>query len=123
MTIEIKHRLTGKILHTVAADTLEGANLRGANLRGTYLRGAKGTIHAGFDSRGYAFIGVQMRGSIMINAGCRWFSLDEAKAHWKGRHLDDPTLHADCLARVKFIRKMAEIQGWATGLKADTEAA
>ena len=38
--IEIKHKLTGEVLKTVAAETLSGADLRGANLRGADLSGA-----------------------------------------------------------------------------------
>jgi|688.fasta_scaffold747850_2 hypothetical protein len=43
--IEIRHRDTGVVLHTVNAETLrgadlDGANLRGANLIGAYLSGA-----------------------------------------------------------------------------------
>ena len=38
--IEIKHRETGVVLHTVRADTLIGVILRGADLRGADLRGA-----------------------------------------------------------------------------------
>jgi hypothetical protein len=32
--IEIKHRVTGEVIHTVGADTFVGANLYSANLRG-----------------------------------------------------------------------------------------
>ena len=35
--IEIKHRETGVVLHTVRADTLIGVILRGADLRGADL--------------------------------------------------------------------------------------
>ena len=37
--IEIKHRETGVILHTVRADTLIGVILRGASLSDASLRG------------------------------------------------------------------------------------
>ena len=37
MTIEIKHRDTGVVLHTVNAETLRGADLSGANLSKAYL--------------------------------------------------------------------------------------
>ncbi len=38
--IEIKHRCTGAVLHTVDAANLSGANLSGANLSGANLSGA-----------------------------------------------------------------------------------
>jgi uncharacterized protein YjbI with pentapeptide repeats len=38
--IEIKHKITGEVLHTVDADDLVGANLKGANLEGANLEGA-----------------------------------------------------------------------------------
>ena len=38
--IEIKHKTTGAVLHTIDAETLSDANLSGANLRGADLRGA-----------------------------------------------------------------------------------
>ena len=40
MTIEIKHRDTGVVLHTVNAETLRGADLTGAYLSGACLNGA-----------------------------------------------------------------------------------
>ena len=38
MPIEIKHRVTGKILHTHDGDSLQGADLSGADLREANLR-------------------------------------------------------------------------------------
>lgn len=38
--IEIKHRDTSVVLHTVDANTLRCANLKGADLSGANLRGA-----------------------------------------------------------------------------------
>jgi len=38
--IEIRHRITGKVLKTINADDLRWANLRWANLRGANLRWA-----------------------------------------------------------------------------------
>ena len=42
MTIEIKHKITGKVLMKVEAETLRRVDLREANLSGADLRGAKG---------------------------------------------------------------------------------
>ena len=40
MTVEIKRRITGEILHTHNGDSLAGANLSGADLRYADLTGA-----------------------------------------------------------------------------------
>lgn len=37
MSIEIKHKVTGEVIHTVGADTLAGAYLSGADLSGSDL--------------------------------------------------------------------------------------
>ena len=78
---------------------LRGANLRGANLRGANLRdanlryadlpdadlrGAKGirVLHCN-DPRGYRPIAQESSdGAWIIYAGCRRFTVDEARAHW-----------------------------------------
>jgi uncharacterized protein YjbI with pentapeptide repeats len=39
--IEIKHHITGDVLHTLDAESLRGANLRWADLSMADLRGAK----------------------------------------------------------------------------------
>ena len=82
---------------------LRAANLRGADLRGADLRGA--AICGGHDSRGYRFVGVEDDGGeIMIAAGCRWFALEEARAHWS----DDRPTSPECLARVELIASIHE---------------
>ncbi len=110
------------------------ANLRGANLDGAYLRGADlggadlggaslggadlggadlggaNLIDAGQDARGYRFIGVCHKNRLMIAAGCRWFTLKQAKAHWKDKH--SKPLNVDCNSRVALIEKIARARGW-----------
>jgi uncharacterized protein YjbI with pentapeptide repeats len=71
---------------------LRGANLRGANLsnadlRGAHLRGADlsgaGIIDCGQRSDGYQFfIHVTAKDQPMLIAGCRYFTLSEARKHW-----------------------------------------
>lgn len=82
---------------------LQGVLLAGANLRGSNL------IDGGEDSRGYRFFGqVSADGrNVNIGAGCRYFtSIADARAHWLQRHHNDPTLQAECLARVDLIEKI-----------------
>ncbi len=79
---------------------LSDANLSGANLSGAFLSGANlsyvgGVICAGTDRRGYRFVGVMHADGPRIAAGCRWFTLDEARAHWAS--------NPDALARVELI--------------------
>ena len=78
---------------------LIGANLRGANLRGADLRGADlsgaDVIDCGQRSDGYQFfIHATAKGQPMLIAGCRYFALADARAHWhatrpKGQRLGD----------------------------------
>jgi hypothetical protein len=82
---------------------LLGANLRGANLRGAGLRGANGIICAGHDGRGYRFTGHAIAGNLLrILAGCRWFTMRDAVAHWQSNR--------DALARVDVIVNWAREQ-------------
>jgi hypothetical protein len=89
---------------------LSGAYLRGANLRGANLIdanlidadliGATGILCAGTDPRGYRFVGVRHDSGTMILAGCRWFTVAEAVAHWSTKG------NRDALARVNRIAKL-----------------
>ena len=74
---------------------LSGANLSHANLSGANLSRATGVVDAGTDPRGYRFIGVRHDDGWRIAAGCRWFTILEAKAHWKN--------NPDALARLNVI--------------------
>lgn len=57
-------------------------------------------LTAGKDSRGYEFHGVNICGQWRVVAGCRNFSLDEARKHWGPGGYSD---RADCLALVEKI--------------------
>ena len=90
---------------------LRGANLRGADLRGADLRGAdlsranlygadlgdQWIIQGQVRSDGYAFFLQKLTQDKepMIKAGCRYFTIPEAQAHWeetrKGTPLFDET--------------------------------
>jgi len=74
---------------------LRGADLRGANLSEANLRGAKACVDAGQDRRGYRFVGIHHADGWRIAAGCRWFTLAEARAHWAS--------NPDALRRVELI--------------------
>ena len=91
----------GEILEAVAGGAnLRGANLRGANLSGANLSGATGYRCAGWDPRGYHFRAVTFPQGIQITAGCRCFTLPEARAHW--------AKSPDALARVELLAMLEE---------------
>lgn len=140
LSVEIKSRFDDRVLFTAELGTRyaerpyreklgavivralgEGANLRGANLRGACLRDAdlrganlRGAtaIDAGQDIRGYRFVGIPYDDGIRIAAGCRWFTLAEAREHWAG---DDRPSNAECRERVEMIARIARRRGWTIG--------
>ena len=57
-------------------------------------------IDGGKDSRGYYFTGMLVAGEWRIRAGCRDFSLEEAREHWGARSASN---RPDCLALVEKI--------------------
>jgi len=75
---------------------LHGVNLHEADLHGAYLHGAKGIIRVGPSQDGYEFFGVVRKGETWIKAGCRWFTVLDAKTHWtetrKGTKLGEERL-------------------------------
>ena len=66
-----------------------------ADLSGANLSGAIGAICAGTDPRGYRFVGIAHPDGPRIAAGCRWFTVAEARDHWANNR--------DALARVALI--------------------
>ena len=86
----------------LAGANLAAANLAGANLGGAYLGGAT-LIDAGQESRGYRFVGVPTDG-VRILAGCRWFTVTEAREHWSG--------NPEALAKAALIEAEAARRGW-----------
>ena len=91
---------------------MRDAYLRGADLRGAYLRGAD-LIHCGSRSDGYEFFAHVRNGDLWIKAGCRYFAVADAKAHWAntraGTQLGDESLqlvaNAERLAIIRGLIK------------------
>ena len=65
--VEIRHKTTGKVLKTVNAKSLQGADLQGADLRKADLRGA--------DLRGANLRGADLRWADLRGADLRWADL------------------------------------------------
>ena len=82
---------------------LSGAVLRGAYLSGTDLRAAQGILRVGPALDGYEFFAVRRAGVVWIKAGCRWFSADDARAHWSKPRPDNEPLQAQRRAFVDFL--------------------
>ena len=99
---------------------LRGANLRDANLRDADLCGAnlehnKTVISCGLGD--YAMLIHQGREGLMVKAGCRYFSIDEAKKHWN-ENKNSWTTKTDeygerQLRMLAFLESEASVLGWA----------
>lgn len=66
---------------------LRGADLRGANLSGAYLRDAKllgAPVRRAIRSDNYEFYLWPTETGWRVQAGCRFFTFDEAWVHWCG---------------------------------------
>jgi hypothetical protein len=85
---------------------LRGANLLSANLQGANLNGVKGFLLLPVqDLRGYSFThALQTNEGWRIRAGCRDFSIEEAKAHW-GEGYDDREIGDMYLYAVEWLEK------------------
>jgi len=96
---------------------LSGANLRGANLRDAYLSGANlrgaDLIHCGTRSDGYEFYAHIRNDEIWIKAGCRYFAVKDAKAHWKSTRAGTP-LGDESLQLLKNAKALVKIRGLLT---------
>jgi uncharacterized protein YjbI with pentapeptide repeats len=92
-----------------------GADMRGANFHGAMLSQNE-LILAGYDIRGYlfyAYLDTRINCAV-VRAGCRRFTIAEAKKHWKCRHVHNPIQHTDCLSLVERLDKMIKVRGWPT---------
>ena len=124
MTVNIKHRVTGEILHTHNGRSLLMANLRGANMHSADLRNADlrnadlsgadlsgaGLIAGGQRSDGYRFVAWFKAGELRIRAGCRDFTMAQARAHWAATRGGTP-LGEETTAMLDHMERVAKIRG------------
>lgn len=87
---------------------LGGANLADAYLAGAYLAGANAVIDAGVPN-GYRIVAYQYNNTLMLQAGCKTFSADEAAEYWRDR-----PERAECVAALEYIRAVAKLRDWPT---------
>ena len=92
---------------------LRGAYLRGANLTGADLTGADGVLAIGpIDT--WIMYAVRFPDGPRIKAGCRWFTVAEAREWWgKGGEAKDTETHGPrMLAGVDALLALAAAHGW-----------
>ena len=90
---------------------LGGANLERANLGGANLGGAKHIADLGQRSDGYQFYAQWREGSVWMLAGCRYFPVKEAAAHWKKTRPGTP-LGAESMEFIRRAKWVAKHHGW-----------
>jgi len=95
---------------------LRGADLGGADLRGADLRGAdlgeQWIIQGQTRSDGYAFSLQKLKENTepMIKAGCRYFTISQAQAHWETTRAGQSLL-AETRAIVRAMVDVMHIRG------------
>ncbi len=92
---------------------LSGADLTGAHLYGAHLTGATGIIRIG-PIDGWEMYAVQRSGGPRIKAGCRWFTVGEARGWWgKGGGSGNTPEHGPrMLAGVEALVALARAHEW-----------
>jgi hypothetical protein len=61
----------------------------------------------------YRKVIAQVDGVAYIGAGCRWFTLDDAIAHWQSAGKS----RRDTMALMLAAKEIARLRGWRTGNK------
>ena len=95
---------------------LSGANLSGANLSGAYLYranlGDQWIIQGPTRADGYAFFLQQLTDDTepMVKAGCRYFTLSEARTHWQETRGGTP-LGVETFTIIDCMVAMAKARG------------
>lgn len=113
-------KLTQADLHwaDLSSANMHGVNLSGALLEGTNLYDAKGVVDLGLETnplrrfRWVVVLPADATGQSMIKAGCRWYTLEDARAHWGAAWYADnrsPQVVAESRARLAFAEALIEI--------------
>ena len=94
-------------------DAVTAAVAAGADLTGAYLTGADGALAIGpIDT--WIMYAVRFPDGPRIKAGCRWFTVAEAREWWgKGGAAQDTVTHGPrMLAGVDALMALAKAHGW-----------
>ena len=94
---------------------LGGADLRDANLHGANLHGAN-LLCLGQRSDGYWFYAQPTEYGLKIKAGCHYFLMSEARAHWTQTRAGT-ALGAETMAMLDYAETLAAIR-WPTAVEA-----
>ena len=106
----------------LAGANLARANLAGANLADADLEDANlaraNLVDGGQRSDGYRLVGWIKDGELQIRAGCRNFTIPEAREHWArtrgGTPLGDETMcildHIEAVARIRGLIPAQEVK-------------
>ena len=130
MKFEIKHVFSGAVLFSLETESmrlcleaavqaradlagadLSGANLAGADLAcadlaGANLARANLAVHLGYPNGWSAFAWLK-DGTIMVQVGCRSFTLSEGRHYWA-----DKNDRREVLAALDYAERVAELRGW-----------
>ena len=93
--------------------SLARANFSGANFSGVNFFGVEGILHVG-PVDGWDMYAVRWDDGPRIKAGCRWFTVAEAREWWgKGGEAKDTETHGPrMLAGVDALMALARAHGW-----------
>jgi hypothetical protein len=90
---------------------LQGAYLRGASLEGADLRGANGVYELDMaDPRRYRPVAVAHADGWRISSGCRWFTVEEAMAHWSNPEHKAPGIAARYIRAVNALPECPNVE-------------
>lgn len=85
---------------------LRHANLRGADLRHANLRGVIDVISLG-DPNGWSAFAWHNKATVMVQVGCKGFTLAEGRAYWADK--DD---RREVMAALDYAEAVAKLRDW-----------
>ena len=89
----------------LAGANLARANLAGAYLAGAYLAGASGIVLLTETDHGYRVYATRRDGVWRIGAGCRDFTIAEARAHWGASDYHLPLTGRRIIACIDWLER------------------